>query len=379
MNALLTLLSDTQVVAALITVALTVIAGSIGYFLREWLSRSKPFIAITGIEGDGKRGGARIEVPEKIVKALEQSQIQPRLSQRSRLPDVDNTLVAANDVRNQAQDLIDTARKFKLAAAANDQPAAQSALAELMLDEEFDQWACILIGERAVTVPPHDPVAPVVIDCSEEPNARGGAFAIGFPGRSFRFGSSLNDYALYKSGVGALVELVKRMELSKLSAVLDGIAQQLSQEISIARDIAPGLQEIIDKNSQWSIQIYVANLGKSPFLVQTSATMEIVDRSGAKYSEPCALLIFEDGPDGERSRIKATSPLVVKAESDVTFEFVTNSTQSEMVAGDAIRALYKAKSAAVHMSFSIDRPGLLRTKILRSERVNFSDAQTSAA
>jgi hypothetical protein len=378
-NALLTLLSDPQVVAALITVALTVIAGSVGYFLREWLSRSKPFIAITGIEGDAKRGGARIEVPEKIVKALEQSQIQPRLSQRSRLPDIDDTLAAANDVRNQAQDLIDTARKFKLAAAANDQSAAQSALAELMLDEEFDLWACILIGERAVSVPPYDPMVPVVIDCSEEPNARGGAFAIGFPGRSFRFGSSLNDYALYKSGVAALVELVKRMELSKLSAVLDGIAQQLSQEISIARDIAPGLQEIIDKNSQWSIQIYVANLGKSPFLVQTSATMEIIDRSGAKYSEHCSLLIFEDGPNVERSRIKATSPLVVKAESDVTFEFVTNSTQSEMVAGDAVRALYKAKSASVHMSFSIDRPGLIRTKVLRSERVNFSDAQASAA
>ena len=309
MNALLTSLSDPQIVAALITAALTAIAGAAGYFLREWLSRSKPFIAISGIEGDSKRGSARIEIPEKIVKALEQSQIQPRLSQRSRLSDIDDTLAAANDIRDQGQGLIDTTRKFRAAAAANDQPAAQNFLAELMLDESFDLWACILIGDRAVAVPPHDPAVQIVIDCSEEPNARGGAFAIGFPGRSFRFGSSLNEYALYKSGVSALVELVKRMELSKLSTVLDGIAQQLSQEISIARDIAPGLQEIIDKNSQWSTQIYVANLGKSPFLVQTSALMEIVDRSGAKYSEPCFLLISEEGPDGDRNRITATSPL----------------------------------------------------------------------
>jgi hypothetical protein len=175
-----------------------------------------------------------------------------------------------------------------------------------MTDEDFDHWITLLIGEREITVPHHDTNAPIVIDCSEEPNARGGTFSVGFPGRGIRFGSNLNEFSLYKTGIAAFLELVQRMELLKLGAVLDQLSSKVSNDVMVSKDVVSPLQSIVD-NSQLSIQIYLANLGSTPFLVQRQGVLEIVDRNGGKYTEPCSLVLVQEGTDGNRERFEANS------------------------------------------------------------------------
>jgi hypothetical protein len=63
----MSLLLDPQIVAAILTVALTAAAAVAGYFLREHLTRAKPFLAITLVDGDTRRSGTRIDITKAVV------------------------------------------------------------------------------------------------------------------------------------------------------------------------------------------------------------------------------------------------------------------------------------------------------------------------
>lgn len=374
-----TLLSDPQIIAALLTVALTVLAAVCGYFLREWLTRSKPFVAIIRIEGSSRRGASRVAVPEKTIRASKKSHLFDELAERSRLNDIFDTLSAAKDVERRAQEVVELVDSFVGAVGKQDNATAQSLLEELMLDEDFDNWVCNLIGERTVSVPAFDQQLPTLIECGEERSARGGAFGIGFPGNTLRFGSGLNNATLYKSGVRSFVELVSRLEFTKLAQVLRSVGNELTTELLLSRDLIPPLQDIVDKNSQWSFRLYVANLGHSPFLIQTEAHVEIKDQSGGRYTEPCFMILLKQEADREMRRVKAQSPLVTQSQRDITFDFATTRTQVDMPAGDTIRSMFKSGSAQCRVTFKIERPGHARSVLVTSAWIKFADTRPSAA
>lgn len=373
------LLADPQIIAALLTVALTAVAAVSGYFLREWLTRSKPFVSVTHIMGSSRRVSARVPVPERAVKASKKSHLFNELSERSRLDEVFNSLGAAKNVEDRAQEVIELIDTFKAAVAKQDGALAQGTLEELMLDEDFDNWICNLVGERTVPVPQFDKNLPTLIECGEESNARGGTFAIGFPGNTLRFGSGLNNFVLYKSSVKALIELVSRLEFGKLVQVFEAIGRELSAELGLAKNLIPPLQEIVDKNSQWSFRLYVANLGHSPFLIQTEGTVEIKDQSGGRYTEPCFLIELKQDAVRDMRRVRAMSPLVTQSQRDITFDFVTTRTQADMPAGDTVRSMFKSGSAQCRLTFGIERPGHSRTTRVTSAWFKFIDTRPGEA
>ncbi len=373
------ILADTQIIAALLTVGLTAIAAVSGYLLREWLTRSKPFVSVIQILGSSRRVSARVPVPEKAVKASRKSHLFDELSDRSRLDDLFDSLQAAKKVEERAQEVIELINAFKNAVSKSDAENAQSVLEELMLDDDFDYWICSLAGERTVQIPPFDSSLPTLIECGEEQNARGGTFAIGFPGNTLRFGSGLNNFVLYKSSVKALVELVSRLEFEKLVQVFDSVGRELSSELGLAKDVIAPTQEIVDKNSQWSFRLYVANLGHSPFLIQTEGMVEIKDQNGGCYTEPCFLIVLKDDGSRDKRRVRSMSPLVTQSQHDITFDFVTTRTQADMPAGDTIRSMFKSGSAQCRLIFNIERPGHMRTVQVKSAWFKFVDTRPSAA
>ncbi|MBP8150023.1 MAG: hypothetical protein KAY21_09930 [Limnohabitans sp.] len=372
------LFADTQIIAALLTVVLTAAAAVAGYFLREWLTRSKPFVSVIQILGSSRRVSARVLVPEKAVKASKKSHLFDELSERSRLDDIFDSLSAAKEIEERAQEIISLIDALKVAVTKNEIALAQSILEELLHDEHFDKWICNLVGERTVQVPLFDMALPTLIECGEEGSARDGSFAIGFPGKTVHFGSGLNNFVLYKSSVKALVELVSRLEFGKLAQVFESIGRELTTELGLAKDMIPPLQEIVDKNSQWSFRLYVANLGHSPFLIQTEAQVEIKDQSGGRYTEPCSLIVLKQNGAKDMRRVRAISPLVTQSQSDITFDFVTTRTQADMTAGDTVRSVFKSGSAQCRLTFSIERPGHSRSAKVTSAWFSFADTRPSA-
>ena len=151
----------------------------------------------------------------------------------------------------------------------------------------------------------------------------------------------------------------------------------MTKEIAFSKDVIPPLQEIVDKNSQWSLRLYVANLGHAPFLIQTQAEVEIKDQSGGRYTEPCTLILLKEEAERKIRRVKAQSPLVTKSQSDITFDFVTTRTQAEMKAGDTIRSMFRSGSAECRVTFNIERPGHRRSAPVTSAWIKFTDTRPS--
>jgi hypothetical protein len=369
------LLQEPEILATLIAI----IAGVVGYFIREWLTRAQPFVSVIRIEGSSRRVAAKVSVPDRAVKSSTKSNLCDELADSSRLKDVLNTLATAKTIEARAQEVIDLIDAFAGAVNRRDAQSAQSFLEELMLDDDFDDWASSLLGERTVAVPAFDSRIAPLIECSEESSARGGCFAIGFPRSTLRFGSGLSNLALYKTNIRALVELISRLEYTKLAQVLESIKTELTKELGLARDLSPPLQEIADKNSQWSFRTYLANLGNAPFLVQTEAELEIKDQSGASFTEPCFLILLKQEQDREMRRVKAQSPLVVQSQHDTTFDFVTTKTQADLAAGETIRSMFKSGSARCRIRFTVERPGHFRRTSVTSAWTKFVDTRPSAA
>jgi len=358
---------------------LAILAGVIGYFINGWLTKTRPFVSVIQTSGASRRVGSKVQVPDRAVKSSEQSNLCNGLSNSSRLKDAMDALATTKKIEDRAQEVIDLIDAFTAAVNGIELSAAQGLLEELMLDEDFDNWACTLMGERIITVPTFDVTVTRLIELSEESQTRDGCFGIGFPRNTLRFGSGLNKLTLYKTTVRAFVELVCRLEYQKIAEVLAAAKTELGKELSLARDISPQLQEIANKNSQWSLRLYVANLGNAPFLVQTEADLEIKDQSGACYGVTCYLILLKKNQDGELRRVKAETPLAIQSQRDETFGFVTNKTQQELKEGGTIRAMFKSGSAQCRVRFTVERPGQFRKQVVTSTWTKFVDARPNSA
>src|SRR5262249_31546085 len=77
-----------EVVAAIVTVGLTVVAGAIGYLIRERVTSAKPFVAVLEIDGGTLASGSRVDVPQDVVESIRRSPIFPDLEPSSRLSDI---------------------------------------------------------------------------------------------------------------------------------------------------------------------------------------------------------------------------------------------------------------------------------------------------
>ena len=363
-----------EILAAL----LAIFAAVAGYFIREWLTKTRPFVSVIQTGGTSRRAALKVQVPDRAVKSSEQSNLCNGLADSCRLQDALNTLATATKIENKAQEVIDLIDAFTAACNGTGASAAQGFLKELMLDEDFDNWACTLMGERIITVPAFAMVITPLIEVSEEPQTRDGCFGVGFPGNTLRFGRKLNELPLYKTTVRAFVELVCRLEYQKIAEVLTAAKTELNKELRLARDISLPLQEIANKNSQWSLRIYVANLGGAPFLVQTEADLEIKDKSGACYKATCYLVLLKKNQDGEARRVKAETPLVIQSQADETFGFVTHKTQQELEEGGTIHAIFKAGTAQCRVRFTVERPGQFRRQRVTSTWEKFVDTRPSS-
>lgn len=368
-------LLDPQVLAAAITVAMTVLAAALGYFLREWLARVKPFIAVVSIDGDVRRAATYIEVPEAILSPIQGAPIISSLSEKAALPDIEEVLEQASGVIKHAPIFLDMVKQFRKAADSSDSGIAQSVIGGMLGNYRVDHWLTLLLGEKHVVPIAHDPSLPILVPCTFEQNHRNGSYMIGLTGDGSVYGKSLNQFGLYRQNSLEFIGLIERLELKKLAVFFEASAIKISELLSICKDVAPLLQGIVDRNSQWTVGLFLANLGKTPLLLQRDAKLLISDKnSGGTYQIDLSLIILKKNKEGRDERYEARSPLVVRSESDVTFEFATRETQEEMKNGDAIRLLFKSGAGVCEVAFSAERAGPWRFQAISSPSVTFEDA-----
>jgi len=121
------------------------------------------------------------------------------------------------------------------------------------------------------------------------------------------------------------------------------------------------------------IQIYIANIGRTPFLINNAAVLKISDESGAKFAEECYMVLLVKNEDGDLVRRDTTSPLVLGSEADVSFSFLTKKVQREMIKGKLFREIYSSGKSNGQLEFSIEKVGFRRHKDLKTSKFIFKN------
>lgn len=368
------ILPDPQIVAAIVTVALTVFAGVLGYVIRELKTRARPFIAVVSVEGDVWHGEKIVPVPDPIYTAIKNLPVLTTLAERDQLNTIRRVYDETKHIVENAHELLDLISQLRKAINNNEPGTVQSILSKILGHPIFDLWLTPLIGEGHIAIPSSDSNQPVIISTSEEQEIYNGTIWIGFPGDSVLFGQQLNRFAIFKQNLKGVVSLIERLELTKITEVFNQVEKHISELLKVSKDVNPLLQKIMDQNSQWVVRLYVANLGKTPFLINKSATLHVLDSTGAKYAELCDLILLSKNESGNIVRRHVTSPMVLRSESDVTFEFVTSMVQAEMQRGEAFREVFTSKTANCWITFSVEKVGFKREGTFTTPKVKFAES-----
>lgn len=361
-----------QIESAIFAGIISIIAGVVGYFFREYRQRAKPFLAITRVAGEVRAAEELVDLPDTIVDPLKKAVLINRLNPIQRLDEVQNATSQAsilNDSHSDIRQLVDQALE---AARGEDTLKAQSSLAALLSNNAFEICILTLIAGDRLKIPQVDEDVPSLIQTypSQE---HGGSIYIAFPGAAVNFGTGFTEQEILREKCRPFVRLIEVMDLEALHGVISAARAIIESELTLIKEVLPLLNDLLQDNSRWEIEVYLANLGKNAFLVSTQAHLRVQDDIGARYDEVCRLSLLDQDEEGERISRLVESPLIVKGESSTNFCYFTSSVQREMKRGAAFREAFVSGKAECWVEFQIEKVGLVRRKEVLTPRVEFTE------
>lgn len=359
-----------ETLSSIATVMFSSATGALGYFLREYRLRAKPFIAITEVEGGIRDGSALIEIPDDLIK--ESSYLYyltgSSLTKSVSVKELSKTLRDIQRIIVDAPAYIKAIDEFLVnSSEGGNRNTAIQVLAQLIEEPIWDSWMCTMLCTTPIQIPKLEASqidqeeAVEVLDAS---GMREGCLVFKFPGKTVSLGGDLNNNILLKRQCEKFAFLIKYLNFEKIGPVLIEFQSYTKNALTFCNARRSLLDEMLDNHSRWAISIYMANLGTSPFLVSTHGTMQIRTQEGARYKIPCNLLVYQKDEDGDKSKYMADTPVVINAGSCCNFEFVTAKAQYEIPNGKIIREIFSKGDADCKAMFVIEKAGWFRQKTI---------------
>jgi len=282
--------------AALITVALTAAAALFGYLFREYRDRLRPMVAIIAVGGDFRVNPDRVDIPQELVSKIKPTFYIRTLDPIDTLAEVYAAWDAADDLIQFGDECIQDLEKLVAAAKSHAKDQFTSSFAKFIGNTYFDRWLTRLLATDRLVPAPADPALPVQIS-THLADDHDGCIWFDFGAESTFLGERLHKFQIVKQRCQRFVAILERLQFEDLATLFQTMRQELLAELLVARDVASDLRRILDHNSRWEVQVYLANLGSTPFLVQTHARLEVRDETGASFSEDCFLVLRRAGED----------------------------------------------------------------------------------
>ncbi|WP_322509911.1 hypothetical protein [Anaerolinea sp.] len=354
---------------SLIPVFLTMLGGVIGYLIKEYRDRLRPMVSITSISAL-KKLADRVEVPDEVVKATKRSFSIIEVDKNENLDTVYRSWDTANDVVVYADEFLEILDKLIDAANHKERSDVIDLLTVCLTTPTVERWLRLLILNDRVIPQPMTPDLPIQIPVYPSQENEG-CVLFGFPKGIAIFGRNFNKDPLLQERCHRFTEIVQRLDYDALSLFFTQVKSQMITEKMLAKDTEPVLLRLDNENSRWEFQVFIANLGKTPFLVYPKGTISIRDANGASYEEDCYLVLIRREEDGTLRRIDTSTPLIVRGESDKEISFITTLTQRQMERGNAIRDAYSSKKARAQVRFRVEKSGFSRFVTIVSPWVDF--------
>ena len=358
-----------QLTGSLITASLTAIAGSIGYIFHEYRQRSKPFISVGNI-GDFWRKVLYVNISSRVINKINSSFRIRKLLQRDTLDEVHETNKTVSKVLDHKDGFISLVNQIISHAKKKNQDDLISSLSKCLSNGYFESTILRLISKDVIKIKDVNLKLPVVLNTYESSD-NDGCIWIDFPGSSTTFGSSFNTSGIIKDKCFLFIEMIKRLDFNNISLFFKEVKLSYLRESKIATNLKPILDNIINEFSRWEFQVYIANLGRTPFIINTTAKLVIRWENHSNIIEDCYMVIRTKDKEGNTKRSDAVAPLVVRSEDDVNFSYFTENIQRDMKNGKLFREIYIKGTSKCRLEFYIKKPGILKSKKLKSPWITF--------
>ncbi len=361
---------DSQIQAYIFTAFLVFFGAIIGYFLREYQNRARPFIAIKEVSGDIQKPTQNIGLSKNIIKELASSFLINKLSENDTLGEVRDSFSDAHKISICGKDFIELIDKISRALKNKDEDTFLKLISQMLMDVDYEFWLYKFTSTERLTPPTISKNLPTKIEIIDSDEEDGCIWFI-FDRGSTSFGHGFRKHPILRIKCDFFIKLIQTIDFRGLANVFSQIRNIFEKELLIAKDLETKFKEIIDESSRWEIQLYVANLGQTPFLINNTAQLEILEESGAKLNEECFMILLSKDKDNRLSRKDTLSPLVLGSEQDTSFSFLTKNTQSKMKRGKLLREIYNSGKSECQLSFNIEQAGFKRNKILNTPKFTF--------
>jgi hypothetical protein len=317
-----------------------------------------------------RESNALIDLSDEITKPIESAFIINTLNKQDTLNEISEVWHTSNEIIEYANDFIKLIDQIIENAKNNNISMLENSILKLLSRQFFSNWIFLMIisDKLKISKIPEDSNIRIPTIYSPEND---GSIWLDFPGSAIIFGASFDKEKLFMEKCQPFIDIISHMYTSGLENAFTQIKSEITHEVSIAKDVNPLTKKILDENSNWSVHLYMANLGKNPFLVQTTSILHVQDEIGAKYEEECDLAFFSTDENGSSIMNKSFSPLIVGSEGDSNFAFITKNVQGSMKRGKAFRDAFTSGAAKCWIKFSIEKVGIFRIKTLLTPKADF--------
>jgi hypothetical protein len=349
------------------------IGGLIGYLLKEYRDRLRPMISITSI-GQLKKLADRIDVPDETTEAIRKSFSIIEVSKNENLDVIAQAWDTASDVTQYANEFLELIEKLIQASARKDKADFTETLARCLNSTVIERWIRILLLDELI-IPRQVNMELTVQIPVYQSSDDDGCVILGLSKSGTSFGKNFNKAPLAKEKCMRFISIVERLDFDALQIFFNEVKQRMINEKMLAKDVEPVLLRLDNENSRWEFQLFIANLGNTPFLIHPRGIVSIKDANGASYSEPCYLVLIRRNEKKELNRIDTATPLIVRGESDAEVSFITTKTQRQMERGNAMRDAFTSRKAKAQIKFKIEKSGFNRFVNLYSPWVDFIETK----
>jgi hypothetical protein len=362
-----------QIDPTIVNGAIAAGSAAAGYAFREWRNHSRPFIAITGFSAGSRRAGTEVNVADDIVKNIAGSFHLGNLTTIDTLANIGKVQQKTEEIVERAPKIVRRIESFLEAARSSSSGDHElcNPLADLFEPNYMDYYLALLLtrGRVQPAITPESLPDKIAVHLSAD-NA--GCVLVNFPGRPLLVGMDFDKDHFLEQSFRPLITSIRKLDRDGLATTLQEVKRQINAEVSIAKDSGPKLEKILEDYSLWEVEVFFGNLRSTPILLETSATLNVRDKLGARFREVCDMAVNKEA-GGKMVKRAADSPLIVKSGDYQSFSFFTRKTQREMERGQAFRESFGSNQAVAWLELRTRSVGLIERRVLKTSQEQFKE------
>ena len=356
-----------------LTVIISSITGLIGYLLREWQNHSRPFISTVNFEGDYFTGNTEITLDPEITQKMEKTFYIDNLKNNTTLREIHTAKDQARYISDYAPEIISRIDEF-IGSIKKDESNLLifKSLSNLFSVPNIDS----IIGNLLLNgkIPIFQNLSnEYVFGLSESSKINDGCYILSYQGGLIGIGTQFNEDSYIKELFEPLIQTIRVLDKNNIIAIFEAIKVAINQELIVANFVINKLNNILDENSKWEIELFIANLKRTPLLLENLALLHVKDKTGATFCEECTLVVHEFDTEGNVNKKISKSPIIIPNGGNVTISYFTKKSQKEMERGEDFRNAYTHKQAKAWLTLSMTGVGLIKKRIYNTNKKIFTE------